>query len=104
MKRGKFTPKPGDLFQWHYDHKNIPCEREILFWSTEQKHWVRCNTNDIFLLVSLDETKMSFFVGQNFIEVSTDCNQIRIADIPDEHKRIFDEASGWFYNFHIRKC
>jgi len=41
MKTGPFTPKPGDLFHWHYDSDDVACYITEEFYSTSMKQWVR---------------------------------------------------------------
>lgn len=65
MKTGSFTPKPGDLFTWHYDIDNSLCYKNDQIWSSIMKCYVPCaGTN---LLISLTETNTWWLNEGRFI-------------------------------------
>lgn len=69
MKRGDFTPQPGDLFTWYYDD-NIKCHPEETIWSTHMKRMVPCaGTN---LLIALTDTDIWWMNSNCFIHTRVD--------------------------------
>lgn len=69
MKRGDFTPQPGDLFAWYYDD-NIKCHPEETIWSTHMKRLVPCaGTN---LLIALTDTDIWWLNSNCFIHARVD--------------------------------
>lgn len=99
MKHGKFSPRPGEFFRWHYDHKNILCESRIGFWSFSKCEWIVFECAELFLLVSLTEEHICFLHKNELIYMNhNDTSCMRIFGIPDKHKGV-----GIFYNeIHIR--
>jgi len=70
MKKGLYTPRPGDLFNWHYDHDDSKCKDDDKVWSSSMKCWVLCN--GINILISLTETDMWWINNQSFIHARVD--------------------------------
>jgi len=65
MKTGSFTPKPGDLFQWHYDDNECACRYDPM-WSDLMKEWIPLNSGNLQLLISITKDEISWLNGENF--------------------------------------
>ena len=70
MKRGEFTPKPGELFQWYYDHNDTKCLPKETIWSTYMKCLVPCDGTN--LLIALTDTDIWWLNTNSFIHTHVD--------------------------------
>lgn len=70
MKTGPFTPKPGDLFRWHYDFDDAPCYETDQLYSTPMKRWVTISGTN--LLISLTQTDIWWLNTNRFIHARVD--------------------------------
>jgi len=76
MKTGPFTPKPGELFQWHYDIDDSICQPDDKLWAKSPYRWIPCVDNSN-LLVALTATDIWWVNSQGFIHTYVDCLQYR---------------------------
>jgi len=86
MKTGSFTPKPGDLFQFHYDKDDIKyCK--TLMWSSTMKKRIKLNSGSLLLLVSITKNKISWMNGGTYIHASIDDLRVLpvVFDVNDEY-------------------
>lgn len=71
MKIGYFTPKPGDLFQWHSDSDNsMLCEKELYVWSKANDCEVPLY--GINLLISITDVEMYWYHNGSLVNVRLD--------------------------------
>lgn len=94
MKTGLFTPKPGDLFRWHYDSNDILCHEFEHMWSTPMKCYVQLQ--GINMLIALTETDIWWINSMRFLHSHVDDNDVAI-NLGDSvtrfvHARIDDSA------------
>lgn len=65
MKTGPFTPKPGDLFRWHYESDDAPCYQNDELFTTHDDHWIRLH--DIHFLIALTESNIIWYSNQRVV-------------------------------------
>ena len=70
MKTGPFTPKPGDLFTWHYNSDDTPCRESDQIYSTVMNCWVPITGTN--LLIALTDTDIWWTIGNRFIHARVD--------------------------------
>lgn len=70
MKTGLFTPRPGDLFRWHYDYNDEKLPDDYRVWLSDQRIYVP--STEINLLISLTETDMWWMNSDRFIHARVD--------------------------------
>ena len=71
MKLGKFTPKPGDLFQWHYDSNDVLCDSINQLWSSTMMQNVPLYSGGFPFLVSITKDKISWLSKDRYYHACT---------------------------------
>lgn len=101
MKTGPFTPKPGDLFKWHYDSDDNICHDYETIWSTTMKRYVP--VNGINLLISLTDTNIWWLNSLSILHLSTTDTSCDLYDnggyiriVGFIHARVSDTCYGPF--------
>jgi len=81
VKTGPFTPRPGDLFTWHYDYNDRICQPDDQLWAVAPYRWVPCvDTSN--LLIALTDTDIWWVNSEGFIHAKVDCLQWRAGHYP----------------------
>ena len=70
LKSSDFTPKPGDIFTWHYDYNNEKLPDDCQIWLSDQRIYVP--SFGINLLISLTETDIWWINSQSFFQARRD--------------------------------
>lgn len=96
MKTGSFTPKPGELFQWHYDIDDSICQPDDKLWAKSPYRWIPCVDNSN-LLIALTDTDIWWVNSQKIFRTNT--HDMRAAPVVGGelrliHARVDDIRNG----------
>lgn len=69
MKTGDFTPRPGDIFRWHFDYNDSLARKNDESWSSSMEKIIPVWSENLLLLVSITDEIISWLDGVTYTHI-----------------------------------